>query len=105
MRGGGGDRTGTMSCVSTEGGDGAKTETLPSLGVKPYITESQPCFLLPHGCLEILQRKLIVIYFNFSNTHTCRAAQCFRAGVAQRRWTGSCMCVREAVSQPENSRH
>lgn len=35
MCGGGGDGTGTVSWVSTEGGDRAETEKLPSLGVKP----------------------------------------------------------------------
>lgn len=34
----------------------------------------------------------------------CHIAQCFWAGVAQGRWTGRRMCVKEAVSQPENNK-
>lgn len=79
-------------------------EKFPSLGVKPHINDSQPFLLVPQGCLEILQRKLIVIHFNFNNTQVCCTAQCSRAGAAQRRWTGSCMCVSEAVSRSENNR-
>lgn len=54
-----------LSRVSIDGDEGAKTEKFPSLGVKPYISDSQPCLLVPQGYFEILQRKLIVIHFNF----------------------------------------